>query len=283
MIYRYDYGNRNTTTTIEGWVIANNWCDLGIQTPDQMVELGRKEIFDFQYPFYSESESDRESFERTFILRFFSRQVALETEAAFKLRLLARLTEYMPEFEQLFRSITMDYDPLVNRRWTRVSDASRSSSGQKTGNRNTDQNTQSNSSGNSSSHGSSESSSSGTSHRSTDNQDINSKNPQINFSGKDFAAEMTRGKTETDGTTGENTEGSSDASQNYTDTGTVKNTGKENTEENHSESGSENGQEHMEGFEGSSQAEMIMKYRETIININSMLCDRLEVLFSIWQ
>lgn len=322
MIYRYDYGNRNTTTTIEGWVIANNWCDLGIQTPGQMVELGRKEIFDFQYPFYSTSEADRASFEKTFILRFFSRQVALETEAAFKLRLLARLTECMPEFEQLFRSMTIVTDPgstfhetittsknttgSYDDRSTGTHDVNenRKTTGSSTGHttvnasneRNTSTNQTGDSTGNSSDSGTTDQSSN------TEDQRIESKNPQINFSGKDFASDMSRGKNDTTGKETRSSESEytakSESNSNTDETGSSQSTTEQTSGTNNSDTvdrsektSSESGRTEKRDDLGKTerigynvpQVELSMKYREAIININHMLCDRLEVLFSIWQ
>src|SRR5690625_397853 len=81
-------------------------------TLDEKIEIGRKKLFDFDYPFYSENY--RKEFETNFINEFYMREIGFETEELFKMRLRNWLRKNMGYYNKLFESELFKYDPLTN-------------------------------------------------------------------------------------------------------------------------------------------------------------------------
>lgn len=81
---------------------------------DERIEIGRKELFDFEYPFFDETY--RPQFERNFINEFYMREIGFETEELFKMRLRNWLRKNMGYYNKLFESELLEYDPLTNSR-----------------------------------------------------------------------------------------------------------------------------------------------------------------------
>ena len=72
----YDYGERKITTTIEEYMITQHWGELEDKSIDELIQIAQKDVFNFNYPFYSENPEDKDSFERTFILNNYNRCIA---------------------------------------------------------------------------------------------------------------------------------------------------------------------------------------------------------------
>lgn len=77
-----------------------------------VIELGRKRLFDFPYPFFDEAY--RPIFETNFIRTFYMKEIGFETEGLFKFQLETWLNVNMPYFNKLFESELFEYDPLTN-------------------------------------------------------------------------------------------------------------------------------------------------------------------------
>lgn len=78
----------------------------------ERIERGRKYLFDFDYPIFSEAY--RKEFETHFIRNFYTREIGSETEGLFKFRLETWLQINMPYYNRLFESELIKYDPLIN-------------------------------------------------------------------------------------------------------------------------------------------------------------------------
>lgn len=85
-------------------------------TMDERIEVGRKHLFDFDYPFFDENY--RPQFERNFINEFYMREIGFETEGLFKMRLKHWLNKNMGYYNKLFESELLKYDPLTNAQMT---------------------------------------------------------------------------------------------------------------------------------------------------------------------
>lgn len=79
---------------------------------DEKIEIGRKKLFNFHYPFFNESY--RKQFETNFIRKFYMREIGFEVEGLFKFQLETWLNINMPYFNELFESEQIKYDPLIN-------------------------------------------------------------------------------------------------------------------------------------------------------------------------
>lgn len=79
---------------------------------DDVIEKGRKKLFDFDYPIFSESY--RSVLETKICLHYYTREIGSETAALFKLRLRTKLNEIMPYYNKLYESELLTYDPLTD-------------------------------------------------------------------------------------------------------------------------------------------------------------------------
>ena len=77
-----------------------------------VIEKGRRQLFDFPYPFFDEAY--RPIFETNFIRTFYMKEIGFETEGLFKFQLETWLNVNMPYFNKLFESELFEYDPLTN-------------------------------------------------------------------------------------------------------------------------------------------------------------------------
>lgn len=248
MFLGYDYETKTLTNTIEQIVIADNvFHPLENQNIDSMVEKAVVLIFNFDFPFYvdknsTEYSATKAAFEKMFCLQYFREQIGLETIGEFKLHLKRILTVNMPYYEQLYRSITFEYDPLITHKHTRNVQSTKDDTrtGVISGN-SIAKNTTSTDTNN-------------------DTQNIHSDNPQINFAGTSYASTMDRGQNTIHNSAVSN--GENETKTNSNDTYHADNT--DLITDN--------------GFDGSYSLE-IQRFRETILNLNKRICDDCKELF----
>lgn len=67
-------------------------------------------IFDFDFPIFDEEY--RPVLERKILMHYYTREIALETVALWKLKLEARLNEIMPKYNKLYNLELLSYNPL---------------------------------------------------------------------------------------------------------------------------------------------------------------------------
>lgn len=77
-----------------------------------LIEKGRTQLFDFDYPIYDETY--RAVFETHFIRKFYLREIGSETFGYFKFQLETWLLINMPYWNKMFESESLQYDPLTN-------------------------------------------------------------------------------------------------------------------------------------------------------------------------
>ena len=260
MFLKYPYETKTVTNTMEQLVIAENTLNpLKNQTIDDMIAQARELVFSFSYPFYVSGDAPeyaglKEKFEKTFCLQYFREQLGTETIGEFRYHLQRVLTLNMPYYEQLYRSMTFEYDPLKNHVFERDTKMTRQEITSGVNNSESthkdtvalDSNT--------------------TSQMTNESQSIHSDNPQVNFSGTDYASGMDRGKTESNGTNGTVTNTVNNGQHSGKDTETKDFTADNNDKITES------------GFIGSYSDE-IAKYRDIIVNINKRICDDCKELF----
>lgn len=244
----YDYGERKITTTIEEYMITQHWGELENKSIDELIQIAQKDVFNFKYPFYSENPEDKDSFERTFILNNYNRCIAYETIGQFKLRLLAILTKKMPYYKSLYETTILNWNPLENKRYTiekGINIDEKDEISENYTNNDNGKTSQSNSSN-------------------TESQEINSNNPQVNFAGIDYASTMNRGRN----------------SQNNNNNTDVSNNSTGNRTGNTTRTGNNRELSNITGLDYGNPAELIGGYRDLIVNINELLLDNLQELFS---
>lgn len=275
-------------------VIPHNepWESL---TVDQIIENGKDKFFDFTFPWYADDKTGLEEFKNLFLRKNYMKQIGQETTAQFKLYLQARLMEKMPLYKQLYDTTLIEYDPLVNRKITTTTEETENREQGKesnnvvniTGSGNTTENNKNVSEG--TSEGNQDRTNNVQTERMTDinNQAVHSENPEITMANKDYASTMDRERKQETGN------GTEDTTENVSNTQTVNNTVTEDNESNSEASSNETGNltenekeekqrnnnEVVEGFYGDSQADAILKFRETILNLNEMICNDMNDLF----
>lgn len=207
-----------------------------IKSVDDIIKDGMEYFFSFDFPWYTDkSDQSLNDFKNLFLRLNYLESIGQENFSQFQLVMQAKLMEIMPRYKELYKTIQMEYDPLINRKYT----VTRQEQG----------------SGNSSTNGTSTTNGNSTENLQQDTQDVHSENPEVSVADNNFASQMDRGKkknvntvnTKADGTT------SSESDSNYQNSGNETRT----------------------GYEGESMTDNIVKYRNAILNLNKMICDEL--------
>lgn len=224
----------------------------GYADVDTIITNAIPKIFTFTFPIFDENY--RTVLEKKILKHFYTRQICEETVGLWKLRLDAKLNEIMPYYNKLYKSELLEFNPLYTANLTRTKKTDYDS------NRNTSNNGKVNSTSNSNGSGSGTNSNVGL--------DLYSDTPQGSLTNVENETYLTNARKTTD------TGNSSSTTSNST-TGNVTNsdTGTEalNSTEDYLET--------VIGFEGSSASDLLIKYRDTFLNIDMMVIGDLETLF----
>lgn len=246
----YNYGNHMTTPSMEQTLIATYGDEIAGKSSDELVQMAISYFFDFEFPFYSELQSDLDTFKELFVRKYYQYAFGTETVGQFKFYLKEKLMELQPKYKYLYDTTTYSFNPLINHLLVRESEYS---------NRNN-----STSSGNNSS----------TSTRTPNlkyqdddlNQTLNTDMPSYNFSAANYASDMQQNQ----------------ALNTRTETGTDKNITTSNGSQSMSGGGSGSDKSKEYGFNGS-QSEELAKYRSLLLNINQLLLEDLASLFMLME
>lgn len=211
----------------------NPWKIKGI---DEIINEGMEYFFSFDFPWYTDkSDSSLYDFKNLFLHLNYLESIGQENFSQFQLVLQSKLMEVMPRYTELYKTIKMDYNPLINR----TVEITRNESGQ----------------GNASTSGTSRTTGNSKENLQQDTQDVLSRNPEISVANSDFASEMNRGQ--------------------KTNVNSINTTADGKTSSTSSSDYKNDWIEKRQGYEGESQTDNIMKYRDAILNLNQMLCDEL--------
>lgn len=239
-----------TTTRIKDIIESYSYPQKEL-TVDEYINQGKDKFFNFTFPWYATDNTGLEDFKQLFLHRYYMKQIGQETPALFKLNMQAILMDEMSRWEQLYQSTLFTYDPLTNRKLTRSDSYNDNSTTTVKDDRTLTENTSN--------------TDTSTTSNNQETQSINSDNPQVTISTKDYASEMNRGKTTNTGNNNVSSKGTLDNTQSATNNNTFK--------------GDHTGSLTEEGFIGTSYTDNILKYRQAILNINSEICDRMRPLF----
>lgn len=206
-----------------------------------------------EYPIFDENY--RQKLNQKIINHYYFREIGFETVGLFRFYLKQTMNEIMPYYNQLYESALLEIDPLNTINFTET--LTRTKIGNDTKNFNEDTTVNSNGDSNSNST------------KSTNFKDIESDTPQGmlsigNIDGELYASYARISKNED--TT------SSTAHQETTDTQNRKNDEKINREDNENYTRTEIGNRE-------SQSELLIKYRQTFLNIDMQVINELNDLF----
>lgn len=206
-----------------------------------------------EYPIFDENY--RQKLNQKIINHYYFREIGFETVGLFRFYLKQTMNEIMPYYNQLYESALLEIDPLNTINFTET--LTRTKIGNDTKNFNEDTTVNSNGDSNSNST------------KSTNFKDVESDTPQGmlsigNIEGELYASYARISKNED--TT------NSTAHQETTDTQKRKNDEKINREDNENYTRTEKGNRE-------SQSELLMKYRQTFLNIDIQVINELNDLF----
>ena len=193
----------------------------------------------FDFDFPIFDEEYRPVLETKIIKHYYTREIGFETFALWKLKLNAKMNEIMPYYNQLYKTWNDDYDPFANTNYV------------KEGNKSGDGNNTSNTIENSVNVGNSD----------NENWTLYSDTPQGGLSGVENLTYLTTAQKNTDDNSYKNT---NDRTHNGTQTAHTT-------------------EEYMERIKGkiggSSYIELFAKYKDNILNIDTMIIEELSDLF----
>lgn len=224
----------------------------GYADVDTIITNAIPKIFTFTFPIFDENY--RTVLEKKILKHFYTREISEETVGLWKLRLDAKLNEIMPYYNNLYNSELLEFNPLYTANLTRKKKTDYDS------NRNTSNNGTVNSTSNSNG--------SGTGTNTNVGLDLYSDTPQGSITNVENETYLTNARKTTDtGNSSSTTSNSTTGNVTNSDTGTDA----LNSTEDYLET--------VIGFEGSSASDLLIKYRDTFLNIDMMVIGDLETLF----
>lgn len=239
---------------------------------DTIITNAIPKIFNFSFPIFDEKY--RDILEKKILKHFYTREICEETVGLWKLRLDTKLNEIMPYYNKLYKSELLEFNPLYTVNLTRAKKTDYDS------NRNENENINDTTKNNGTINSTNESNVNGTENGTTNNSgiDLYSDTPQGALTNVENGTYLTNArKTSATGTTSSSTINSSNASESVT------------SADNHTYdrirgntdalTSTEDYLETVIGYDGTNASDLLLKYRETFINIDTMLISELEDLF----
>lgn len=221
------------------------------QTFDELINTTYQDYFNFAFPWYADDNESKTEFEKLFLLHFLMCEIGQETIELHRAMLAQRLRLIMPEIQQLWDSLNVDMA------WTGNVDMTYTEQGNESVTGNKESTVEGTISGTSHDEGSSSTS--------VDSQSIDSDNPQVNFSGADYASSMNRGQTE--------------QSLNTENDGTTSSTENRSEGVEESRTTQKNDTRSETGNRGMSRGDVVRQMRETVYNVNMDIINRCRDLF----
>lgn len=271
--------------TTEVRFICENYAGLdaskGQANVNEILSQSWNKVFDFNFPIFDENY--RSVLCQKILKHYYTREIGFETVGLWKLKLDTTMNEIMPYYNKLYESELLEFDPFADADYTKEHEGKDGGSGKDTGTT-----TQSDTG-----------SHTGTitddaSHNETigdvgnvqlteTSWDVYSDTPQGALTNVDNNTYLTNARkvthnAETDTTNDRNIEGTNDNVRTFNE-GTS-NTGRGTSELNRTYSNTDEYIDHVYGkFPGKSYMSMLKEFRETFLNIDMEIIDRLSDLF----
>lgn len=245
---------------------------------EQVIKNSLPKVFDFDFPIFDESY--RGVLETKILRHYYTREIAHETVGLWKLKLCTKLNEIMPYYNQLYKSELLEFNPFLD------VDLTRERKVDSTGTRDTSTNTNTNVDTTSDS-----SLSNDTSTTDTGNTSDNGKRKQMYSDTPQGAiTDLEDGKYLTNATIDDNvntviTNGTSVVTQNGETSTSFNSATDSKVKTNTDITNFENYIESVKGKQGSQNySELLLKFRETFLNIDMMVINDLsELFFGLWE
>lgn len=260
-------------------------ASVGGDDVDQVIQNAIPNIFNFSFPIFDESY--RNVLETKILMHYYTREIAHETVGLWKLKLKTKLNEIMPYYNQLYKSELLDFNPLYDVDITRshVRDSSGTRDTENRSNTDSTTDTENNQVTNNRIQNKNSNVGGGTNNTTRNNTNKYSDTPQgaITDLATDKYLTNARLVNESDNTA---SHWNDTTEQNGTTDGSVDTTGKNeyssstDSSTNTNLTDTETYLERVQGKQGSGDySEMLLKFRNTFLNIDMMVINELEELF----
>lgn len=264
----------------------------GLSKTAEIIEKARPLIFDFDYPIFDVEY--RKTLETKILKHYYTQEIGFEVVGLWKLYLDEKLNLIMPYYNQLYQSALIKIEPLINikNETTHNETANENNTQQNTANDSSTENETNNQTvtDTKTSNSSESGTNTGTTNSENDNWTLSSDTPQGGIEGIESMEYLTNA-TENKGTSGVNVNGSDSSTSESSENGKNILVGERNKRASkgstfNSTASKNNALEYLtnnKGISGVSESELLMKYRETFLNIDKMIINDLADLFmSVW-
>lgn len=269
-------------TTELRWIIESATADQTNLTISQRITAAAPKIFNFNYPIWNESY--KTTLETKILKHYFNKEIGMETVGLWKLYLEERMNLIMPYYNQLYETATKNYDYMsdVNSSETYTANKTNKATadftltGNLTGSTTDIGKDTINSTSKTTDNGSRDSDTT------INNKNLESDLPQANYANLDYGTNLVES---------EQTEALHDTTNNVSNFAVDSTTDRNNTT-NASQVTSQTTKNIVDGnadetytrtrkgaFGGKSLTELMMEYRQSIINIDNMIINELSDLF----
>lgn len=256
----------------------------GYNSISDIIANARSSIFSFNYPIFDENY--RSVLETKIIKHFYTREICEETVGLWKLRLDSKMNEIMPYYNQLYKSELIEFNPMLTVKMGtehKTDFTSNKNENENVVDKNTTGST-ANSKGTTVSENTEKNTGTGNSNSTESGTDLYSDTPQGSLTGVENETYLTNArKTSGNNSATSNTSNTSDFNGNVNTTEeSEEKTVNDYTHDRHNKddlTSVENYLENVSGFSGTTGSEMVIKYRETFLNIDMLVIEELEELF----
>lgn len=83
----------------------------------EVVDNSWEKVFDFDFPMFDEEY--RSVLCKKILLHYYTREIGVETVGLWKLRLMTKMNEIMPYYNELYKTTLIEYDPLRDADYTK--------------------------------------------------------------------------------------------------------------------------------------------------------------------
>lgn len=253
-------------TTQIRWIVEQATIENKNLPISQRINLALPKIFDFEYPIWLPDY--KSTLERKIIMHYFNKEIGLETVGLWKFYLEEKLNLIMPYYNKLYETTVKDYDYLSDTNAVEIYEANKYS----------DENGSQSLTGNTTNADTENFEGTGTNNmRSTKSQtvrNLDSDLPQANYANLDYGTKLEEGEQNNTGEDNTTISNNSNSRKNGSADITQKNTiaNKINVADDFNRT--------RKGAWGSrSLTEMLMLYRESLINIDREIINELSDLF----
>lgn len=275
--------------TTEVRFICENYAGMlkstGYSNVTEVINKSWDKVFDFNFPIFDEEY--RSVLCQKILKHYYTREIAFETVGLWKLKLDTAMNEIMPYYNKLYESELLEFNPLRDADYYREHEGEDSGSGRDSGSTSqTDTGTHTGTIRDDATHDETISDV-GNVQLSEASWDVYSDTPQGALTNVDNNTYLTNARkvthdSETDTTNDRTIEGSNDNLRTFNE-GTS-NTGRGTSQLDRTYSNTDEYIDHIYGkFPGKSYSSMLKEFRETFLNIDMEVIDRLgSLFFKLW-